>query len=111
MAPLAPMVAEEIWRGLTGGRSVPRADWPAPGTDADATSAALQADDDLVAAMDAVREVVSTTLGLRKANQLRVRQPLPRVRVAVDNPSALEPFTQLIADEVNVKSVDVLDLA
>ena len=111
MAPLAPMVAEEIWRGLTGGRSVHLADWPAPGTDADATSAALQADDELVAAMDAVREVVSTTLGLRKANQLRVRQPLRRVRVAVDNPAALEPFTRLIADEVNVKSVDVLDLA
>ena len=29
MAPLAPLAAEEIWRGLTGGRSVHLTDWPA----------------------------------------------------------------------------------
>ncbi|TMZ45340.1 isoleucine--tRNA ligase, partial [Klebsiella pneumoniae] len=111
VAPLAPMVTEEIWRGLTGGRSVHLTDWPLPGDVADVTAAALVADEQLVAAMDAVREVVSTTLGLRKANQLRVRQPLRRVRVATDEPEALAPFTDLIAEEVNVKSVDLLDLA
>ena len=111
MAPLAPMVTEEIWRGLTGGRSVHLTNWPVPGDADDASAAALVADDDLVAAMDAVREVVSTTHGLRKANQLRVRQPLRSVRVAVQDPEALTPFTDLIAEEVNVKSVDVLDLA
>ncbi|WP_022916806.1 isoleucine--tRNA ligase [Ruania albidiflava] len=111
VAPLAPMVTEEIWRGLTGGRSVHLTDWPVPGDVADVTAAALVADEQLVAAMDAVREVVSTTLGLRKANQLRVRQPLRRVRVATDEPEALAPFTDLIAEEVNVKSVDLLDLA
>ena len=28
VAPLAPLTAEEIWRGLTGGRSVHLTDWP-----------------------------------------------------------------------------------
>src|SRR5699024_6946084 len=28
MAPLAPMITEEVWRGLTGGRSVHLTDWP-----------------------------------------------------------------------------------
>ena len=28
MAPLAPLVTEEVWRGLTGGRSVHLTDWP-----------------------------------------------------------------------------------
>src|SRR5690606_478219 len=28
LAPLAPMTVEEIWRGLTGGRSVHLTDWP-----------------------------------------------------------------------------------
>src|SRR5699024_9100507 len=56
MAPLAPMVTEEIWRGLTGGRSVHLTDWPVPGDADDASAAALVADDDLVTAMDAVRE-------------------------------------------------------
>src|SRR5699024_9631653 len=66
--PPAPMVVEEVWRGLTGERSVHLTDWPAL---PDAF-----ADDDLLAAMDAVREVVSSAHGLRKANHLRVRQPL-----------------------------------
>src|SRR5690625_5789564 len=102
--------SEEVERGLTGGRSVHLTDWPGPGSADDASAAALVADDELVAAMGAVRVVVSTTLGLRKANQLRVRQPLRRVRVAVADPGLLVPFTHLIAEEVNVKSVDVLDL-
>ena len=28
VAPLLPLTAEEIWRGLTGGRSVHLTDWP-----------------------------------------------------------------------------------
>ena len=63
-----PLVTEEIWRGLTGGRSVHLTDWP--------LGDELPADDALVAAMDAVREVASATLGLRKAQALRVRLPL-----------------------------------
>ncbi|SED82660.1 isoleucine--tRNA ligase [Ruania alba] len=113
MAPLAPMITEEVWRGLTGGRSVHLTDWPVPGAPAedDPTAAALLADDELVTAMDAVRDVVSVTHGLRKANQLRVRQPLRSVRVAVADPDRLAPFTELVAEEVNVKDVAVLDLA
>jgi isoleucyl-tRNA synthetase len=105
MAPLAPMVAEEVWRGLTGGRSVHLTDWPVPG------EGALVADPDLVAAMDRVREVVSTTLGLRKANGLRVRQPLRELAVATDDPGAIEPYAPLLAAELNVKHVTLVDLA
>src|SRR5690625_5682238 len=61
--------SEEVWRGLTGGRSVHLTDWPDPGSAEDASAAALVADDELVAAMDAVREVVSTTLD-RKSTRL-----------------------------------------
>ncbi|TRW45262.1 isoleucine--tRNA ligase [Georgenia yuyongxinii] len=99
MAPLAPLVSEEIWRGLTGGRSVHLTDWPA--------LPATVADPELVGAMDQVRDAVSATLGLRKANARRVRQPLRTLTVVVDAPGALAPFTGLIATEVNVKDVDV----
>ncbi|ACQ80813.1 isoleucyl-tRNA synthetase [Beutenbergia cavernae DSM 12333] len=113
MAPLAPMVAEEVWRGLTGGRSVHLTDWPALDADAgvDPTAAALVADDDLVAAMDRAREVVSTAHALRKANKLRVRQPLRRLTVVVDDVAALEPFAELIAGEVNLREVACEDIA
>ena len=80
-------------------------DWPA------AVQGALVADPDLVAAMDRVREVVSTTLGLRKANGLRVRQPLRELAVAVADPEAIEPYAALLAAELNVKHVTLVDLA
>lgn len=105
MAPLAPMVVEEVWRGMTGGRSVHLADWPVAG------EGALVADPALVAAMDEVRSVVSTVLGLRKTHGLRVRQPLRELAVAVPDPAAVEPYVALLAAELNVKHVTLVDLA
>ncbi|MCW1958798.1 MAG: isoleucine--tRNA ligase, partial [Mycobacterium sp.] len=86
-APLLPMACEVIWRGLTGERSVHLTDWPEPGV--------LPADPALVAAMDQVREVCSAASSLRKAKKLRVRLPLTKLTVAVDNPQQLEPFSGL----------------
>ena len=114
MAPLAPLLTEEIWRGLTGGRSVHLTDWPVL-TDADGSATALGqvlvADDALVSAVDRVREIVSTTLGLRKANGLRVRQPLRELGVALPDPAAVEPYAALIEAELNVKHLTLVDLA
>jgi isoleucyl-tRNA synthetase len=102
VAPLLPLTSEMIWRGLTGGRSVHLTDWP----DADD----LPADGQLVAAMDAAREVASVALSLRKAAGLRVRQPLAAMTVSTIDPQALQRFSALLADEVNVKSVTVTGL-
>jgi isoleucyl-tRNA synthetase len=57
--------------------------------------------------MDQVRDVCSAASSLRKANKLRVRLPLPKLTVAVGDPEALRPFVELIADELNVKSVEL----
>jgi isoleucyl-tRNA synthetase len=97
MAPLAPLTTEEVWRGLTGGRSVHLTDWP----EADR----FPADHDLVSAMDAVREVCSAALSLRKTRGLRVRLPLPSLTVASPRAVELEAFGDLVGDEVNVKRV------
>jgi isoleucyl-tRNA synthetase len=59
--------------------------------------------------MDQVREVCSVASSLRKAKKLRVRLPLHKLTVAVENPQRLEPFTDLIADELNVKKVELTD--
>ncbi|MFE3059320.1 isoleucine--tRNA ligase [Nocardia sp. NPDC059239] len=98
-APLLPLLTEVIWRGLTGERSVHLADWP---SDTD-----LPHDAELVSAMDEVRTVCSTVLSLRKAQNLRVRLPLSEVTVAAADAERLRPFVDLIADEVNVKKVDL----
>ena len=100
-APLLPMTTEMIWRGVTGQRSVHLTDWPEAGV--------LPADPDLVAAMDQVREVCSAASSLRKAKKLRVRLPLPKLTVAVDDSQRLRPFADLIADELNVKAVELTD--
>lgn len=100
IAPLLPLTTEEVWRGLTGGRSVHLADWP--------DASALPADDALVAAMDQVREICSATSALRKAGGLRNRLPLGSLTVVVDDPASLQPFTTIVADEVNVKDVRLL---
>jgi isoleucyl-tRNA synthetase len=99
-APLLPLTTEEVWRGLTGERSVHLADWP--------LAEELPADDDLVAAMDKVREVCSATSALRKAGNLRNRLPLSSLTIVTSDPAALSPFSGIVADEVNVKSVRLL---
>ncbi|MGF0325905.1 isoleucine--tRNA ligase [Gordonia hongkongensis] len=96
-SPLLPLATEAIWRGLTGERSVHLTDWP--------TSDELPADADLVIAMDQVQAVCSTASSVRKANKLRVRLPLSGLTVASPTAAALEPFVDLIKDEMNVKDV------
>ena len=103
LAPLLPLTTEEIWRGLTGGRSVHLTDWP--------SSAELTKDVDLVAAMDRVREVCSTASALRKAERLRVRLPLSSLTVVADGSAALQPFAELITDELNVRDLVLTDVS
>ncbi len=102
-APLLPLTTEEIWRGLTGERSVHLTDWP--------DAAALPADDLLVARMDEVRAICSTASSLRKAQRLRVRLPLQTLTVVAPDAAGLVEFTGIIRDEVNVKEVVLLDVA
>ena len=99
-APLLPLIGERIWKGLTGGRSVHLTDWP----EADA----FPADAALVAGMDRLRGVVSSALALRKEAGLRVRLPLARLTVVAADAEQLRPWSSLLADELNVKAVDLV---
>jgi isoleucyl-tRNA synthetase len=99
VAPLLPLTAEEMWRGLTAGRSVHLEFWP------DASE--FPRDLALVADMDAIREAASVALSLRKAAGLRVRLPLAELTIA-SNSEELANYVDLIADELNVKKVSVV---
>jgi isoleucyl-tRNA synthetase len=96
-APLLPMTAETIWRGLTGGASVHLEDWP--------SVADWPSDASLAETMDLTRAVCSAALSLRKARQLRVRLPLASLTVAHPAAPGLTEFADLIKDEVNVKDL------
>ncbi|GEP27244.1 isoleucine--tRNA ligase [Cryobacterium levicorallinum] len=101
-APLLPLVTERIWQGLTGGRSVHLEDWP--------DAALFPADEELVTAMDQVRLISSTVLSLRKQAGLRVRLPLTNLTVVTGNTSALAAFVGILRDELNVKTVTLIEL-
>ncbi len=101
-APLIPLVSERIWQGLTGGRSVHLEDWP----DASAFPAAA----DIRTAMDAVREVSSVANALRKREGRRVRLPLARLTVVVTDAASLAQFDDILRDELNVKTVELVEL-
>ncbi|CAN5303517.1 isoleucine--tRNA ligase [soil metagenome] len=96
-APLIPLVAEEIWRGLTGGRSVHLEDWP--------DAAGFPADETLVAEMDYVREIASAGLALRKARNLRVRLPLANLTVVTGRGEWFDGVEEILREELNVKTV------
>ena len=99
VAPLLPLTAEEMWRGLTNGRSVHLEFWP--------DAAEFPRDLNLVSDMDAIREAASVALSLRKAAGLRVRLPLAELTIA-SNSEQLASYVDLIADELNVKKVSVV---
>ena len=101
ISPLLPLISEEVYSGLTSGTSVHLTDWP------DELEAC--ADTQLVAEMDRIRDICSAGLSLRAAKNMRVRQPLAELVVAGSNIAHLEPYLDLIADEVNVKSVRLTD--
>ncbi len=98
-APLLPLVCEEIHLGLVD-RSVHLEDWP--------SSDAQPSDPGLVDSMDRLRAVCSAALSLREDTGLRVRLPLARLTVAGPGSSDLESMVHLIADELNVKAVELL---
>jgi isoleucyl-tRNA synthetase len=100
-APLLPFLTEEIYRGLTGERSVHLTTWPEPSE--------LPADPELVEQMDLVREICSEGHSIRKAHGRRSRLPLPRLEVIVHDAERLRPYVELIEDELNVKDVRFID--
>lgn len=102
-APLLPLVTEEVWQQLTGGRSVHLTDWP--------DAALFPSNDALVEEMDTVRTIASQGNALRKKDGLRARLPLAELTVVADDAARLDEFTGILRDELNVKAVRLLDVS
>lgn len=96
LAPFLPYITDHIHRALTG-TSVHLQDWP--------DAAALATDHDLVERMDLAREVASAALSIRTTKNLRTRLPLRTLTIAHQKHALLEPLRDVIADEVNVKTI------
>ena len=107
-APVLPFMSEEIYQrlvqpdGTAAPASVHLLDYP------DADTALI--DSDLEVAMAAARTVVNLGRGLRKRNDLRVRQPLGLVTIVSRDPQvagAIATHRDLISEELNVHRVEV----
>ncbi len=102
-APVLPFMTDEIYLGLTGDASgsVHLVDYPL----ADESLV----DQELEAVMAHVRTVVNLGRALRKQHELKVRQPLATLTVVSRDDSvaaAVASHADLIAEELNVKSVE-----
>ena len=101
LAPAAPFASDWLHRALTGA-SVHLARFP---------EAAGGRDEALEVAVATVRQLASLARAAREERNLRVRQPLRRMRVAVpphaDGPR-FRDLLPLLAQEVNVREVEVV---
>lgn len=102
LAPWAPFISDSIWRQLTAGTNLPKSvhltDWPLHNKPNNASLKLLED-------MNKVREVViNEGLSQRAAAGIKVRQPLMSVTANLDIDNR-EDFSQIIADELNVKEV------
>ena len=101
LAPAAPFASDWLHRALTG-TSVHLAGFPV---------AVDPRDLELEQAMAAVRRLASLGRAAREARNLRVRQPLSRMKVAVPRTADGERFRAmlpLLAQEVNVREVEIV---
>ncbi len=101
MAPLAPFLAEDIYRTLTGRESVHLENWPERVKPDNASRIMLEE-------MHKVREQITEGLARRAEAKIKVRQPLGLVKIPLAvSDSAL--YSEVIAEELNVKTVDWIE--
>ncbi len=106
-SPFAPFISEEIYRSLNEVtrlekfESVHLSEFPKP----------LFFDKVLEEKMDIAQKVVYLTRSMRAKNNLKVRQPLQKIMVVVEESKreALGKTKEVILDEVNVKDMVVLN--
>lgn len=106
-APLLPFTLEAVFRGLTNNASsVHLQDFPSEMLSDSSVISFLEAE------MDWVRDACNAGLSVRNASNIRTRQPIEKVVIYSEADFWVENigdnyYTQLIADELNVKKVEI----
>ena len=109
LAPVAPLIAEKAYQVLLGnkelaiGDSVHLAQWP------DIPDS--MKDDELIERVGFVRDTIYVARSIRSKNRIKNRQPLSSLAVALPEGApkgVIEEFRDVIAEELNVKKVEVL---
>ncbi len=103
-APVAPIISEKIYKILTGGYSVHLDSWP--------EIPASYENAELLEQVSLARDVIYLARSVRSKNNIKNRQPLSTLYVALSDPernSVVKSFESIIAEELNVKHIELLD--
>ncbi|MFA6305239.1 MAG: isoleucine--tRNA ligase [Candidatus Gracilibacteria bacterium] len=103
MAPFMPFIADEIYKNLTGEKSVHLCDWPKANE--------KLIDEKLNGEIRLVRTIVNLGHSVRSKAKIKVRQPLSKISLAL--PKGMDEENVLlqkdvILEELNVKNIEIL---
>lgn len=99
IAPSMPFYADELYqkvKATDGKESVHLASWPDQ-------SKISKVEEKLITDMEEVRKIVTLGLEARSKSNIKVRQPLAKLKIKTDK--VLEEYLGLVKDEINVKEV------
>ena len=99
LAPFTPFLAEELYHNLTGdNESIHLKDWLPAG----------EVDEQIIAEMAAVRDVINDGLSQRASKGIKVRQPLLKLSMNHTDYQQLKPHEDIICEELNIKFLEGL---
>jgi len=103
LAPIAPILSEMLYKTLTDDYSVHLAQWP--------KIPEVYADEELISRVYMIHNIITLARSIRNKNMIKNRQPLSLMKVAFTNEKTskhLEEFADTIAEELNVKRVEII---
>ncbi|MDZ4217346.1 MAG: DUF5915 domain-containing protein, partial [Candidatus Gracilibacteria bacterium] len=104
LAPFAPFITEEMYRNLTGLKSVHLSDWP--------ETEESRIDESLNREMEIARQIVTLGHAARAKANMKVRQPLGTIEIALSpdliDRKDLEDQLEVIREELNIKEIRFL---
>ena len=101
IAPITPFIAEELYRNLTGEKSVHLTDYP--------KCDKKLIDEHIEERMDLVRNLISIGRYVREETKIKVRQPLSKALLDGKNKDLIADLVPLISEELNIKEVEFVD--
>ena len=104
MAPITPIISEKIYKSLTNKESVHLENWPSIDEKYN--------DKNLLKEVSLVQDIIHLARGIRNKNNIKNRQPLELLQVALVNKDDYKfvcNYKQVMAEELNVKNVELIE--
>jgi isoleucyl-tRNA synthetase len=101
LAPFAPFITEEIYKNLTGLESVHLSNWP--------VFEKKRIDEELNQEIALTQQIVNLGHAARAKANVKVRQPLQKIEVALPAKATLGEQLDVIQEELNIKEIEFLD--